>query len=574
VLSAWAFSRFGQPAAVDTVLHLQLNPPERAQFGRLGYDRPPNLALSPDGKTAIYSATVDGKYALWLHRLDGTGAYVLPGSEDAKWPFWSPDGRSIAFFSRGKLWRIDVAGGGTPLAICDVPTVYGGAWAPDGRIIIGLYGRTIASVPASGGALTPLTALDPSMGDVAHVWPQVLPGGHFLYWAASSNPEDGGGVVYAASFEKPNQRVRLVTTETQALFASGPNGLGYLLWQRGGKVVAQRFDGAALKPVGEPRPITDDVGVVVAVAHMAVAVSANGTLLYASPGPERLTWFDRAGKQLGTVGDPGLYAPNSLRISPDGSQIAVTRVDAGRDLWLIDAKRGTSRRMTYDSGGGYFPQWSPDGRTLLFLGENVSALHRKDTAGSAPGQRLATWPVSNITDWSRDGGFLLYTQTAETKSDIWAVRVTPDGHLVPDAQPAPFLRTPVNEGAARFAPGLNPRWVAYQSDESGRLEVYVQSFPQPRRSHRISANGGSAPQWGPDGRELFYRSMAGKVEAVSVRLGADSIEASAPRELFALPPGVDYFAVAPDGRRFLARMPDPNPRPLTVIVNWPAVLER
>ncbi len=188
-------------------------------------------------------------------------------------------------------------------------------------------------------------------------------------------------------------------------------------------------------PVGEPRPIADGVGVVVAAAHMAVAVSTNGTLLYASPGPERLTWFDRAGKRLGTVGDPGLYAPNSFRISPDGSQIAATRVEAGRDLWLIDAERGTSRRTTYDSGGGYYPQWSPDGRTLLFLGENISALHRKDAAGAAPGQRLATWPVSNLTDWSRDGGFLLYTQTAETKADIWVVPVTPDGHLVPELSP-------------------------------------------------------------------------------------------------------------------------------------------
>jgi hypothetical protein len=169
--------------------------------------------MSPDGKTVVYGATVDGQSALWLHALDGTKATVLPGSENASWPSWSLDGRYITFAANGKLQRIDVTGG-TPFAISAIPTTYGSAWTPDNRILLGLFGATLATVPSSGGTLSPLTKLDESMADVAHVWPQVLPGGHFLYWGASRKPENNG-VIYAAPFDKPNDRVRLVPSETR-----------------------------------------------------------------------------------------------------------------------------------------------------------------------------------------------------------------------------------------------------------------------------------------------------------------------------------------------------------------------
>ena len=185
-LGGWAVSRLRQPAAEAPVLRLQINPPDGGQFDRLGAFSP-SLALSPDGRTAVFGATVDGKRALWLRSLDDTKARPLSGTQNATWPFWSPDGKSIAFFSQGKLWRIDIAGG-NPFAICDLTRIMGGVWAPDGRILVGIFGGTLALVPASGGTLSPLTALDMSMGDRAHVWPQLLPGGHFLYWAASSKP--------------------------------------------------------------------------------------------------------------------------------------------------------------------------------------------------------------------------------------------------------------------------------------------------------------------------------------------------------------------------------------------------
>ena len=204
-------------------------------------------------------------------------------------------------------------------------------------------------------------------------------------------------------------------------------------------------------------------------------------------------------------------------------------------------------------------------------------LYRKDPTGIEADQRLASLLsydfLYTLTDWSRDGGSLLNTRrTAKTQKDIWVLPVTPDGHLEANAQPTPYLSTPVNEGAGRFLPEPNPRWIAYQSDESGRDEVYVQSFPEPRGPHRISTNGGVAPQWASDGRELFYQAPGGKVMVVNLKVGADSVEASAPRELFALPPR-SIFEVTPDGQRFLVRVPDPTPRALTVMVNWPALLK-
>jgi eukaryotic-like serine/threonine-protein kinase len=570
-LGTWAVSRLRRADTGGPVLRLQINQPEGGQFGRFGSGRLPILALSPDGQTVVFGATVDGKYALWLRALDNTAARPMRGTEDATWPFWSPDGRSVAFFASGKLRRFDVASG-TTFDVCEVPRVYGGAWAPDGRILVGVLGGTLASVPASGGTLSPLTTLNASMADVAHVWPQVLPGGHFLYWSVSSKPENSG-VIYAASFEKPNERIKLVTSETLALYTTDPGGAGYLLWQRGGALVAQEFNGGTLRLSGEPRVIAESIGILGSTAYMAAAASRSGVLVYATAGLQQLTWFDRTGRERGTIGDPGQYS--FIRFSSDGRQMATTRLEAGRDLWLIDVDRGVSRRTTHDSRGGLYPQWSPDGRTILFMGEDVTALYRKDATGAALDQRLAPWPAkgSLLTDWSRDGRWILNTQdTVETRADIWVVPVTPDGHLATDAQPKPYLRTPVNESAGRFSPEPNPRWVAYQSDGSGRDEVYVQSFPEPGGPHRISANGGRAPQWGPGGHEIFYQRPDGRVEAVTLNPAADSVNPSAPRELFALPPQSN-FEVAPDGKRFLVAKPDPTAHPLTVIINWPALMK-
>jgi eukaryotic-like serine/threonine-protein kinase len=225
-----------------------------------------------------------------------------------------------------------------------------------------------------------------------------------------------------------------------------------------------------------------------------------------------LTWFDRSGRALGRLGDPGLFA-GVLRFSPDGNQIAATRIDVARDLWLFDVNTGTSRRTTFNSLGGLAAQWSPDSRTILFTGDSASALYRKDAAGGVPDQRLASWNANDyaLTDRSRDGQSILNDRnTLETRADIWVVPVTPDGHLDTNAQPRPYLRTPVNESSGRFFPEPNPHWVAYQSDENGRYEVYVQAFPTPRGPHRISANGGWDPKWAPVARSCSISRLTAR----------------------------------------------------------------
>jgi Tol biopolymer transport system component/predicted Ser/Thr protein kinase len=563
LLAAWGVSRF-RPSAAQDVVRLQIAPPEGAAFVTNG-----GVALSPDGKTAVFVATADGKRELWIRPLDSTAARLLPGTEGANRPFWSPDGKTIAFFANRKLQRIDLAGG-APFTICDAVSAVGGAWTSDGRIILGLLGKNLFQVAASGGTPSSLTTLDTSQGDVAHAWPQVLPGGHFLYWTPSSKPENNG-TTYEASFAKPNERVPLVQSKTNALYVTGTDGQGYLLWRRGETLVAQTFDPAALKLSGEPHPLADSVATAGASGWMVVAVSSTG-LLYGAPQLSHLTWFDRIGKMLNTVGDPGQF--NVPRFSPNGRLIAVTRQESDRDLWLIEVDQGMGHRLTSDSGGGFFPLWSPDGRTLLVLGENLSKLVRRDAAGTSAGENLApTTPRDHLDDWSRDGGSVLLSREApDTKYDLWIYHTTPDGKLTPGNQPTPYLRTAFNEQNARFSPEPNPRWVAYQSDATGRFEIYLQSFPQPRGEQRLSTGGGTQPRWSADGRELFYVSPDNQLMAVSLKLGADSVQASTPRVLFPLRGGGNYEP-APDGQRFLSDVPDP-PRPLTMIVNWTALLKK
>lgn len=313
---------------------------------------------------------------------------------------------------------------------------------------------------------------------------------------------------------------------------------------------------------------------------MNAAVSGK-LLLYGEGGSvSQFTWFDRAGKALGVAGEPGEYT--YFRLSPDGRRVVANRFKpGGRDLWLLDANRGVASRFTSTPGFKGYPAWSPDGRTIALASGSPINLFRKAAAGGGDEQRLIQ--SSNIqypTEWSHDGRFLLYMEVAAgTGNDLWILPVTPDGKAAPGAKPRPYLRTQFNERLGRFSPDLEPRWVAYQSDESGRTEIYVDAFPEARNKVRISTGGGQFPEWSPDGRELFYLSPGLKLMQVSLKRGPDSIEPSAPRELFVLPTANDGYCpyeIAPDGQRFLVRAtPEKQAgRPLTLIVNWPALMKK
>ena len=537
------------------------------------------IALSPDGRTAAYVASATGKTALWVRPLDAPSARLLPGTEGAYYPFWSPDSKFIGFFVAGKLQRVELAGG-EPVNICDVPggSGRGAAWTIDGRIVLGSNAAGLFQVLASGGTPSPLTKLDAAHDEGTHRWPQLLPGGRFLYWIGRGKPDETG--IYATSFAKPGERVRLVNTDTAAFYAPGSNRRDYLLWTRGGTLVEQELDVATLRLAGEPHPVADPVAKVGIIAATNAAVSASGALLYGSSNTlSQLRWLDRTGKLLGQVGEPGEYG--SIRLSPDGRRAAISRAGpgGGADLWLLEVERSVFSRFTFHPGINYYPVWSPDGRTILFASSGPQNLFRKESSGAGNEQRLTQSPNIQVsTDWSADGRWALYHEIApDTARDLWVLPITPEGR--PAGQAKPYLRTPFNEWNGRFSPEPSPRWVAYQSDESGRYEVYIQAFPEPRGKVPISTGGGQYPEWGPGGRELFYVSPDFKRMAVSLKLGADSVEPSTPREMLPLPVvdnGASLYDTTPDGQRFLVRAVSQQQasQPLTVIVNWPALLKQ
>ena len=573
-LGGWAVRHFRLPPADERSFRFQIDPPEGGRF--VFGTTTGGIALSPDGKTAAYIASSNGKIGLWVRPLDSTTARLLPGTEGASHPFWSPDKKSIAFFASNKLERVDLAGG-TPLTLCDAVNDRGGTWADDGHILFAEAGAGLFQVRASGGTPSPLAMLDASRGEGGYRWPQKLPGGRFLYLVQSDKPEQTG--IYAGSFGKPNERVRLLASESNALYVSGNDGKSYLLWLRGAALFAQQFDADTLKFVGEPVLLADPVAKIGLAGQMNVAVS-DGLLLYSEYNTSsKLTWLDRAGKPLGVLGEPGEYL--TARLSNDARRAAVSRDrPGGPDLWLLEMERGVSSRFNASSGTNIYPVWSPDGRAIVFTSGARRNLFRRESSGAGSEERVTQSPNYQFaTDWSRDGRFVLYYELApNTQRDLWILPVTPDGRPAPGSTAKAYLRTPFNESNGRFSPEGSPRWVAYQSDESGRYEIYIQAFPEPRGATRVSTAGGQFPQWGKDGRELFYVSPDYKLMAVNLKLGADSVQPSAPREMFPLSAVEDIYApydAAADGQRFLVRAtPQQAARPLTVIVNWPALLKK
>jgi Tol biopolymer transport system component len=556
---------------MSRVVRSSVLPPENATF--LGVF--PGMAVSPDGRRLAFVARgADGKALIWVRGLDSLSAQPLAGTDGASQLFWSPDSRFIAYNADGKLKKIEAAGG-PALTLSDAVQLRGATWNSEGVIVFApTFNGPLYRVSAAGGAATQLTKLDEARRENAHRWPWFLPDGkHFLYLARGGSLETNGIYVGSLDGEEP----KLVLREDSGAAYASP---GYLLFVRQETLMAQRFDAGSLETVGEASPLAEHVRFNGATRRGVFSVSDNGVLVYVggtTAGGAELLWMDRAGKQLGVLGGPGFYG--LPRLSPDGKRAVVYAFDAesgNADLWLYDVARGILTRFTFDPMTENFPVWSPAGSGIVFASnrKGQADIYQKAATGAAAEEvLLATEAEEFPASWSPDGRYLAYLRVpvgGKTRRDIWILP------LFGDRKPFSFIETDFDEYGPEFSP--DGRWLAYNSDESGRQEVYVVPFPGPGGKWQVSTAGGSRPQWRRDARELFYLGPDDKLMAVEIRLLDSTVEIGVPKPLLqTTPPPVPgrHWDATADGRRFLTvGLGEGGSPPLTLVVNWPAELDR
>jgi hypothetical protein len=508
---------------------------------------------------------------LWVRRLDSLDAESLAGTEgasDFSPPIWSPDGSFVAFFADGKLKKVGVGGGG-PVTLADAPNGFGGTWSPSGQIVFAptSQGR-LFRISDAGGMPIPVTRLHPTE-DLGHVFPQFLPDGrHFLYLVRAGSGRRG---IYVGSIDAPDTK-RILTTREKARFAPP----GYLLFLDDGRLMAQLFDVGRYELSGDPVSVVESVAFVSTEGRASYDVSETRTLVYRVRGLLAMTqpiWVDRAGKTVATVGAPGDYQTASL--SPDGSRVAVELHDlrtGNGDIWIIDLTQNSTSRLTFDGMHNTRAVWAPDGDHVVYTGrpDGVRNLHIKRVDGSKLDEPLLPPGPDRIpTDWSPDGRHILFEENPFTNSDLWTLQM-------PERAPAPFVGSEFQERGGQFSP--NGEWVAYVSNETGRDEVYVRSFPGATGKRKVSVNGGRAPRWRHDGKELIFVGSDGAILAAPVS-AADRFVSGVPRPLFTTDMRGNHDGwFSTDGKRFLIIPNPPGPvppaPPITVVLDWTSLLKR
>ncbi|MGB6975157.1 MAG: protein kinase [Terracidiphilus sp.] len=574
VAAAWLLL---EPKPPQNVVRFPIPQPENATFtvGSM-------MSLSPDGRTLAFVAQPgpDKPAMLWLRPLDRLTAQLIPGTENAGGPFWSPDSQQIGFFTNDSLEKV-AAAGGAPQVLCATNGI-SATWNRDGVILFGDQSFRLYRVPDTGGTPALVLAPDPAHKELRYIFPQFLPDGkHYLVEVLG--PDASSNFLGAGSLDSKTVE-RLAQVNSQGVYAS-PGDLFYLDQNT---LMARPFDAKALRFTGAAVPVAQNVGTYRST-YGFFSVSPAGVLAYIAEYTSienttgQMTWFNRAGAKQGTLGEPEIWSTPA--VSPDGIRLAVAKGEQSKqDIWVFDLKRGAASRLTFNLANDTNPSWLPGGSQILFSSQrkgpygiyqkNADGLGSTQVVSESGGNAMAIDAVSS------DGRYVIYdTAGGSNATELWVLP------LFGDRKPFPFVQGKFNATSAQFSP--NGRYVAYTSEETGRHEVYVQTFPKPTGKWQISTAGGEEPIWRRDGRELFYlfhgESASGgdKLMSVAVDSNSAAFQAGIPKELFEtklIPLWFwrNVYVPSPDGQRFLMIVPatKAKPQPITVVLNWPALMKK
>ena len=574
---AWLIAAASVLALMFLIWWRNSKPPREVMYFPASLSLPVmDIAAAPDGHTVAVVAYLESaqKNALWVYEVGAQGAKSLVNTEGASYPFWSPDGHAVAFFADGKLKRVELSGGPVQ-TICDAPSGRGGTWNKDGVIVFtpdGRQGGGLYRVSAWGETAKPISNPDKARGEDSHRWPMFLPDGeHYIYMAANFSGRNDADAILVGSLDS-NEKHLVVNSSANATYAAP----GYLLFYRNKALLAQRFDLKHFVVTGEPNAILTDVQYLSSVKRAVFAASNNGVLLAQTGSGAAIsqpTWFDRNGRVVGAVGQPGVYG--NISLAPTGKSVSVSLTDIASentDIWTYPLVLGTAKRLTFDLAVDRVPVWSPDAKRLVFTSSRQSNidLYVKNADGTEEEKSIVHDDFNKYpNDWSRDGKDILYTRGP----DLWFVTVS-------DLKSSLYLKAASVLRNGQFSP--DGKWVAYASNESGKWEIYVSSFPEPHGKWQVSTGGGEQPRWRGDGNELFYLSSDNKMMVAPVTTGA-KFDSGTPVALFQANPreqvslnDVFVYDVRRDGQEFLinTKVRQAETAPMSVVLNWDAKLNK
>jgi len=551
-------------------IHASILPPDKLNFRVNGL----NFEISPNGEYIAFVAIDSlGRRSLWIRPLDKPNSYRLDGTDDAAFPFWSPNSKQLAFFANNELKKISITGGGV-IPLVEVGAARGGSWSKDGKIIFNRYSRgPLYMIPDSGGTPVQLTQLDSTKKERSHRWPYFLPDGkHFLFTTTHDGASRSGDGIYVGSLDSSFTPQLIKSVSSNAKYMEG-----FLLFTKDQSLIAQPMSLDGFKLNGDPITILDGLYHEYSNVSGAFSISNTGYMLYKKGQTDLqaltyFSWVDREGQQLGSISQNLLSYYSNVRLSPGDDKLAVSLYIGGSGipnaLWSYDLDRSIWSKLTFSENSIRHPVWNIRGKRILYseFTSDSTYIYEINSDGSGEPKLIYSVPGRILTsDLSSDGKYLLFDN-----QDIMILSMDGKQEL------KSFLSTGFNEGRAVFSP--DGRWIAYQSDESGQYEIYIQSFDG-QMKRKISRDGGSHPRWREDGKELFFLAEDRTImSAIEINTGGNSVELGEEESLFQFRSiggnGSDIYDVTKDGKRFiLTTERNYVQTPLELVINWKELLK-